>query len=73
MPPEIAHEFCIGCRVCVVVCPNGVLDLMNGSAAVISPETCTDCGKCVIECPAMAISIKVEKIDEERAVASTSL
>lgn len=73
MPPEIDHEFCIACRVCVAVCPNDVIDLVNGLAVVISPETCTDCEKCVIECPAMAISIKAEQINEERALASTSL
>ncbi len=73
MPLEIDHEFCISCRVCVAVCPNGVLDLVNGLVVVISLETCTDCGKCVRECPAMAISIKVEQIEEERAVTSASL
>ena len=49
---------CIGCGVCVAVCPYGVFEIKDGKSVVVHPEKCTLCGKCVEACPMKAISLK---------------
>ncbi|MFQ5812267.1 MAG: FAD-binding protein [Anaerolineae bacterium] len=62
---EINRDECIGCGVCVEVCPFGSLSLDDEGIAVVD-ETCTACGACLPECPVEALSLperKVEGID----------
>lgn len=54
----VAHhvniENCVGCRMCVDVCPNGALSSkFNGNIVKISlnGEICTGCGACADTCP----------------------
>jgi electron transfer flavoprotein alpha subunit len=47
---------CIGCGVCVDVCPYGALELFEGQAIVSGH--CTVCGSCAEVCPASAIEIE---------------
>ena len=47
---------CIGCGVCVDVCPYGALELFEGQAIVSGH--CTVCGSCAEVCPANAIEIE---------------
>jgi electron transfer flavoprotein alpha subunit len=51
----IDAERCIGCGVCVDVCPFGALALVNGLAEV--NDQCTACGACLAECPVDALSL----------------
>lgn len=54
------REACIGCGVCIEVCPHGVLELEagKGSKARISDhDGCMECGACMTNCPASAISV----------------
>jgi len=51
----IDAEACIGCGVCVEVCPFGALDLIEGVAVV--DEKCTACKACVPDCPVDALSL----------------
>ena len=51
----IDREPCIGCAVCVDVCPYGALELVDAVAVV--NENCTACGICVPECPVDALSL----------------
>jgi len=46
---------CVGCALCVDVCPEGAISV-NGKAE-IDREKCTGCGTCVEECPQDAISL----------------
>ncbi len=59
MPSEyVAHhvniENCVGCRMCVEVCPSGALSSkFNGNIVkiLLNEKVCTGCGACVDTCP----------------------
>ncbi|RPH93564.1 4Fe-4S dicluster domain-containing protein [candidate division KSB1 bacterium] len=61
---EINETWCKGCRICVDLCPNNVLvmvevpDRWEGSIARVADiEACNGCGICEVECPDFAISV----------------
>ena len=47
---------CDGCGVCVEICPNGAIYLVDGKA-VADASLCRDCESCIAACPREAISI----------------
>ena len=51
MPPKIPADECAGCGACVDICPNNVLEMVDGVAKVTKPTSCTDCWTCVDTCP----------------------
>ena len=53
--PEIDTDECSGCGICVDACPEGVLDIVGSTAAVVHEDSCIECGECVEECPMGAI------------------
>ena len=53
--PEIDTDECSGCGICVDACPEGVLDIVGSTAAVVNEDSCIECGECVEECPMGAI------------------
>ena len=55
--PEIDTVECSGCGICVDSCPEGVLDIVGSTAAVVNEDSCIECGECVEECPMGAIVI----------------
>ena len=49
---------CIGCGVCVEVCPHAVF-VMNGRKAVLVRQpACMECGACQVNCPTAAITVE---------------
>jgi NAD-dependent dihydropyrimidine dehydrogenase PreA subunit len=52
---------CIGCGMCVAVCPHAVFSLSasNGSrvVAVVRPDACMECGACQLNCPTAALHV----------------
>jgi pyruvate formate lyase activating enzyme len=44
---------CIGCKICLTVCPNGCISL-SGDDLVFDRAWCEACGKCVEACPSGA-------------------
>jgi Fe-S-cluster-containing hydrogenase component 2 len=57
MVAVVNKDDCVGCGLCVDVCPNGAIKMDDGMA-VIDPDACIDCEACVTECPNSAISMK---------------
>lgn len=59
MAVKVLVEKCIGCGVCVSVCPFEAIDMVDDKAFIT--EKCTACGACVEECPVEAIEKEEEK------------
>ncbi len=45
---------CIGCRLCLAVCPRGALSA-NGDGISVDRTVCAGCGACAEECPSTAL------------------
>lgn len=48
---------CVGCGMCVQVCPRAVLELTGPKAAIRDRDACIECGACARNCPVSAISV----------------
>lgn len=56
--PVINHSLCIGCRSCVLACPEGdVLGTIGGKAHLVKPSHCIGHGACKQACPTNAIEL----------------
>ncbi|MBN1363494.1 MAG: 4Fe-4S binding protein [Syntrophaceae bacterium] len=51
---KIDKEKCVGCGVCVNVCPQEAISIVDNKAR-IDADKCVDCGRCVQVCPQGAI------------------
>ncbi len=54
----VVEGACIGCDICVRVCPTDVFDAVEGAAPVIArQEDCHTCMVCELHCPADALYV----------------
>jgi ferredoxin len=51
------EERCVGCGICVKVCPHQVFILVEKKAEFIDRGGCMECGACSVNCPAGAIQV----------------
>lgn len=51
-------EKCIGCGMCIEVCPHNVFKLEDKKAVINDKDACMECGACGKNCPTEAISVK---------------
>ena len=56
---RVDKEKCVGCGVCVDVCPAGAISMGNNKAQ-IDADKCMDCGRCAQICPQDAIHPEVK-------------
>ncbi len=61
---EIDEEKCDGCGLCVDVCHEGAIQLVDGKARLISDILCDGFGDCLGECPQGAITITEREAEE---------
>lgn len=55
--PIVDENLCIGCGVCVEVCPKNVFKVIDDVSRVMNPEFCDDCGTCIAGCSQGAIML----------------
>ncbi len=49
---------CVGCGMCLLVCPHAVLNLTNGKVEITNRDGCMECGACARNCPTEAIHVR---------------
>jgi len=49
---------CIGCKMCVNVCPHNVFKMANKKAEIIDKNKCMECGACEMNCITNALTVK---------------
>ncbi len=54
---SVRSDECTGCRVCVEVCPHGVLAMREKRAYLAHEERCIECGACQLNCHPDAITV----------------
>jgi 2-oxoglutarate ferredoxin oxidoreductase subunit delta len=55
----IHRNYCKGCRICVVDCPEKILRLDEQAVAVVTEiGRCIFCGVCAVRCPDFAIALE---------------
>jgi ferredoxin len=55
---KLHEEKCIGCGMCLLVCPHAVMNLSNGKVDVVNRDACMECGACARNCPVNAFSVR---------------
>ena len=58
--PQIYASKCIGCELCVKMCPNKALGMAHNLAYVANPNRCDYAGVCQEICPTQAITLTYE-------------
>jgi electron transfer flavoprotein alpha subunit len=53
--PKVNTDLCIGCGICIDICPMNAISLVDGKA-FIDPDQCGNCRVCKSECPMHAIN-----------------
>jgi ferredoxin len=55
---KLDQERCMGCGMCLLVCPHAVMSLSNGKVDVVNRDACMECGACARNCPVNAFSVR---------------
>ena len=54
---KLDGERCVGCGMCVNVCPHQVFIVADQKAQFADKEGCMECGACALNCPVEAIEV----------------
>lgn len=54
---EYDPSLCIGCRLCIEVCPHNVFRMSGKKAEVMNRDKCIECGACQINCVTGALKV----------------
>ena len=54
---SLDREACIGCGMCVTVCPHRVFELRDKKAEIVDYSGCMECSACATNCPVQALYV----------------
>jgi len=54
---KIDKDKCIGCGMCISVCPHDVFELKDKKAQIKDLDSCMECGACVKNCVVKALNV----------------
>jgi ferredoxin len=54
---RLDENACVGCGICTLVCPQGVLAMNDRKARIVDLNGCMECGACAKNCPVEALSV----------------
>jgi NAD-dependent dihydropyrimidine dehydrogenase PreA subunit len=54
---KLDAALCVGCGICAVVCPHGVMALDGAKARIADADGCMECGACAMNCPTAAMTV----------------
>jgi len=54
---KLNAEACIGCGMCVDVCPHAVMKMVEKKVEIAQKDSCMECGACMRNCPVGALSV----------------
>jgi NAD-dependent dihydropyrimidine dehydrogenase PreA subunit len=54
---QLDEEKCVGCGMCLVVCPHAVFSMNDGHAQIAQLDACMECGACSRNCPTDAVMV----------------
>jgi NAD-dependent dihydropyrimidine dehydrogenase PreA subunit len=55
---KLDDEKCVGCGMCLIVCPHGVLSMNDHHARIGNRDACMECGACARNCPTEAVTVQ---------------
>ena len=55
---RLDRETCIGCGLCLEVCPHGIFVLDAGKCRIADRDACMECGACARNCPVAALQVQ---------------
>lgn len=55
--PIIDRDACIGCGVCISICPDKILHADHSGQPIVEAEFCMQCGHCYAVCPTEAVAV----------------
>ena len=54
---SLNEERCIGCGMCLEVCPRGVFEKNGRHVRIVDRDGCMECGACAKNCPVAAVTV----------------
>jgi NAD-dependent dihydropyrimidine dehydrogenase PreA subunit len=55
---KLNTELCNGCRMCTIVCPHAVFEIVDKKARIVDVDDCMECGACALNCQNGALTVK---------------
>ncbi len=68
--PIIDENLCVGCSICVSICPFGAISKNERDIAQVDENICKGCGICAAHCPENAIAM--ERLRNEQLLSSAT-
>lgn len=54
---RLDEDVCVGCGMCLIVCPHAVFAGYNGRPRIDHRDACMECGACARNCPVGAVTV----------------